>query len=301
MDKDDILRLRGLPLDTVLEKFGAERDPQDPKRNWKTHVGRITVTEGKFFNHDQDKGGGGAIDLVMHMGEFNFKNAVAWLGGNVGKDAAIAQYQVEAAKHAGRILDRTPAPRLEVRAPDANKLGQVKHYLVETRGIPEAIVATAIEKGRLWADKHGNAVFGLRDVEGNQVGAELRGTYEKPFHGVRGEKGLFFTGNASTKVAVFVESAIDAMSYQAINPRSMVISTTGSSRDLLSKAAAELHGRGFRLVAGFDNDKEGDRLANALSAAAGVEVERQRPAAGKDWNDQLKRQKEAVPKVEHDR
>ena len=100
---------------------------------------------------------------------------------------------------------------------------------------------------------------------------------------------------------MFVESAIDAMSYQAINPRSMVISTTGSSRDLLSKAAAELHGRGFRLVAGFDNDKEGDRLANALSAAAGVEVERQRPAAGKDWNDQLKRQKEAVPKVEHDR
>lgn len=302
MDKDEIVRLRQLPLDTVLEGFGAQRDPQDPTRNWKTQVGRITITEGKFYNHDQDKGGGGAIDLVMHMGDFSFTKAVAWLGGQIGKDAAIAQYQAEAVKHAGRIIETTPSPKLEVPAPDASKLARVKNYLVEKRAIPESIVDTAIEKGRLWADKYGNAVFGLRDVEGNQVGAELRGTYDKPFHGVRGEKGLFFTGNASTKTAVFVESAIDAMSYQAINPRSMVISTTGSSRDLLSKTAEELHGRGFRLVAGFDNDKEGNRLAEALSKATGQAVERQVPAVGKDWNDHLKKQGEVrIGEREHDR
>jgi hypothetical protein len=302
MDKDEIVRLRQLPLETVLEGFSAQRDPQDPTRNWKTQVGRITITEGKFYNHDQDKGGGGAIDLVMHMGDFSFPKAVAWLGGQVGKEAAIAQYQAEAVKHAGRILETTPSPKLEVPAPDAGKLGRVKNYLVEKRAIPESIVDTAIEKGRLWADKYGNAVFGLRDVEGNQVGAELRGTYDKPFHGVRGEKGLFFTGNASTKTAVFVESAIDAMSYQAINPRSMVISTTGSSRDLLSKTAEELHGRGFRLVAGFDNDKEGNRLAEVLNKATGKQVERQVPAVGKDWNDQLKKQGEVrIGEREHDR
>lgn len=302
MDKDSILQLRELPLDTVLEGFGAKRDPQDPTRNWKTQVGRITVTEGKFFNHDLGKGGGGAIDLVMHMGDFSFKSAVAWLGGQIGKDAAIAQYQAEAVKHAGRILETTPSPKLEVPVPDAGKLGRVKDYLVKERRIPQSIVDLAIQKGRLWADKYGNAVFGLRDVEGNQVGAELRGTHDKPFHGVRGEKGLFFTGNASTKTAVFVESAIDAMSYQAINPRSMVISTTGSSRDLLSKTAEELHGRGFRLVAGFDNDKEGNRLAEALNKAIGKQVERQVPAVGKDWNEQLKKLGAVkIAEHEHDR
>jgi hypothetical protein len=190
MDKDEIVRLRQLPLETVLEGFGAQRDPQDPTRNWKTQVGRITVTEGKFYNHDQEKGGGGAIDLVMHMGDFSFPKAVAWLGGHVGKDAAIAQYQAEAVKHAGRILETTPSPKLEVPAPDASKLARVKNYLVEKRAIPEPIVDVAIEKGRLWADKYGNAVFGLRDVEGNQVGAELRGIYDKPLSRCPGRKGV---------------------------------------------------------------------------------------------------------------
>lgn len=44
--------------EAVLERFGAQPDPQDPKRNWKSHAGRITVTDGKFYNHDQEQGGG---------------------------------------------------------------------------------------------------------------------------------------------------------------------------------------------------------------------------------------------------
>jgi Protein of unknown function (DUF3991)/Toprim-like len=302
MDKSEIARLREVPLEAVLERFGAQRDPQDPKRNWKSHAGRITLTEGKFFNHDQEQGGGGAIDLVMHLGGYKFAEAVAWLGGNVGREAAIQQYQVEAEKHAGRILDSTPSPKLEVPSPDPSKLDRVRHYLTDKRGIPEAVVENAIGKGRLWADKYANAVFALRDLEGNQVGAELRGTYDKPFHGVRGErKGLFFTGNSSTKTAVFVESAIDAMSYQAMNPQTLVVSTTGSSRESLTEAATVLKDKGFKLIAGFDNDKTGERLTEALNQAAGGPVERQRPAVGKDWNDQLKVQRTADKSAENDR
>lgn len=78
------------------------------------------------------------------------------------------------------------------------------------------------------------------------------------------------------------------MSYQAINPSSLVISTTGSGREALADAAVELKNRGFRLVAGFDNDKAGDKMAETLSAAVGHDVERIRPRVGKDWNDQLK-------------
>lgn len=288
MDKSEVAKWRELPLDSVLERMGGQRDPQDPKRNWKTHAGRITVTGGKFYNHDQEQGGGGAIDLVMHLGDMRFKEAVAWLGGNIDRETAIAQYQAEATKHASRILDTTKVPKLAIPDPDAGKLDRVRKYLTGKREIPEAIVENAILKGRVWADKYGNAVFSLRDLEGTQVGAELRGTYDKPFHGVRGEKGLFFTGNASTKTAVFVESAIDAMSYQAINPSSLVISTTGSGREALADAAVELKNRGFRLVAGFDNDKAGDKMAETLSAAVGHDVERIRPRVGKDWNDQLK-------------
>ncbi|MEX3556432.1 MAG: DUF3991 and TOPRIM domain-containing protein [Burkholderia gladioli] len=293
MDKLEISKAREIPLEAVLERFGAERDPTDPKRNWKTHTGRMTITDDKFYNHDLERGGGGAIDLAMQLGGFKFKEAVAWLGGNISRDAAIQQYQAEAAKHAGRILDDTPAPKLAIPEQDPGKLARVKAYLTGKRAIPEPIVDNAINKGRLWSDKYANAVFSLRDLEGNQIGAELRGTYDKPFHGVRGEKGLFFTGTSQAKTAVFVESAIDAMSYQALNPKTLVIGTAGSSRDVMTAAAKALDEKGFKIVDGFDNDKAGERHGATLREAVTSPIERQRPAHGKDWNDELKAQRSA--------
>ena len=292
MDKNEIEKLRGVPLDAVLEQFGAQRDPQDPERNWKTHAGRITVTDGKFYNHDQQVGGGGSIDLAMHLGGFKFKDAVAWLGGNVGRTETIQQYQAEAVEHATRILDTTPAPKLGIPAPDAGKTTRIRDYLTKTRAIPDAIVDHALEKGRVWGDKFANAVFSLRDMEGRQIGAELRGTYDKPFHGVRGDKGLFYTGTSKSKTAVFVESSIEAMSYQAMNPNSLVIGTAGSGREMMGDAARLLEGKGYKIVDGFNNDKAGDRLGKALQEAVVAPVEKQRPTIGKDWNNQLKAQRD---------
>ena len=300
MDKLEISKAREIPLDAILERFGAERDPTDPKRNWKTHTGRITITDDKFYNHDLERGGGGAIDLAMQLGGFKFKDAVAWLGGNISRDAAIQQYQAEAVKHASRILDETQAPKLAVPEQDPATLNRVKAYLIGKRGIPEPIVDNAINKGRLWSDKYANAVFSLRDLEGNQIGAELRGTYDKPFHGVRGEKGLFFTGTSQSKTAVFVESAIDAMSYQALNPKALVIGTAGSSREVMTAAARALDENGFKIVDGFDNDKAGERHGVTLREAVNAPVERLRPTQGKDWNDELKAQRttEKTPTAE---
>jgi hypothetical protein len=293
MEKSDIDKARSIELDAVIEGFGGVRDEADPKRNWKTHAGRITVTDEKFYNHDQDKGGGGAIDLAMHLGNFRFKEAVSWLAGTHGHEAAVQTYQAEARQQATRIIETTPKPKLEIPERDPKKLSRVKDYLTNTRGIPEQIVNTALEKGRLWADKYGNAVFALRALDGQMSGAELRGTYSKPFHGIRGDRGLYFTGKAASKVAVFVESSIEAMSYQALNPEALVIGTAGSTRDILQGAAKHLEGQGYKIVDGFNADKAGDRLGDRLNEAVEQQVERQRPTAGKDWNVELKAQQQA--------
>ena len=50
-----------------------------------------------------------------------------------------------------------------------------------------------MHSGRVFADARGNVVFRLRDEAGQEVGYEVRGTYEKPYHSVHGEKGLFIT------------------------------------------------------------------------------------------------------------
>ena len=76
----DLNSLRNTPLDPLLDRLGAEPDPKD-KHNWRTPVGRMTVTGLKFFNHDEEVGGGGAIDLVMHILKSTFgRRSGSWAG-----------------------------------------------------------------------------------------------------------------------------------------------------------------------------------------------------------------------------
>src|SRR5688572_26723454 len=71
-------RLRGLPLEAVLIRSGATRDRAD-KAKWHTGRGVISVTGAKFMNWNRSVGGGGAIDLAMHLGGLRFKEALEWL------------------------------------------------------------------------------------------------------------------------------------------------------------------------------------------------------------------------------
>jgi hypothetical protein len=71
-------RLRALPLAVVLEKLGATPDPHDPAK-WHTEQGILSVSRPKFMNWNQGLGGGGAIDLVMHLRGVGFGLALEWL------------------------------------------------------------------------------------------------------------------------------------------------------------------------------------------------------------------------------
>ena len=70
--------LRAIPLETVLPLCGAQKD-HDDKRKWHTSAGALSVTGAKFMNWHNSVGGGGAIDLVMHLNHLDFKAAVDWL------------------------------------------------------------------------------------------------------------------------------------------------------------------------------------------------------------------------------
>jgi len=49
----------------------ATPDPYDPAR-WRTDRGVLSLTGPKFFNWNLGVGGGGAIDLVMHVRQVGF-------------------------------------------------------------------------------------------------------------------------------------------------------------------------------------------------------------------------------------
>lgn len=295
MDALELQRIRATPLEAVLEGFGAQRDPKDPKHNWRVGDSRITVTGDKFFDHNQEKGGGGALDLTLYLmghdpknaSKEAFRQASQWLG------SSDRQTQVAAYRARERALaEVSPEKEQQPPQPDNSRLWRVHRYLTQERGIPSELVDAAIDKGLLFADTKSNAVFRLRDEAGKDVGFELRGTHAKPFHSVYGEKGFFYAGKdlASTpeRTAAFVESAIEALSYKALNPSVLSVSTTGNAIERPERLAKVLLDRGFQIVAAFNADLDGDRFATRFSERLDGRVTRDRPQNFKDWNLELR-------------
>ena len=79
--------VRSIPLEVVLTRWGALRDRRDQSQ-WRTERGPVSVTGTKFFNWHLKEGGGGAIDLVMHLGGWDVRVAVGWLWQHLGSGPA---------------------------------------------------------------------------------------------------------------------------------------------------------------------------------------------------------------------
>ena len=270
-------QVREMPLEAVLERLGCVRDRED-RKNWRTPGGRITVDGSKFFNHDVGKGGGGAIDLVMQIEQMDYKAAVNWLAGEFGASAVLSQ-AVATLKPAIEAAIKAPPKPYRAPEPEPENWLKVRGYLTEARRLSGQLVDKLYELGKVYADRYANAVF----VLGKGIGVELRGTGEKPFHGVRGEKGLFIVADrGEEKKVAFVESAIDALSLSELGFKGRIISTAGSSAQAKERAHA-YRTQGLTIVAAFDNDRAGEQMAEQL----GHPCERICPK-GKDWNDDLK-------------
>ena len=70
--------VRNIDLKSVLKLTGAIEDKFD-KTKWHTCQGVISTSGTKFMNWNQYVGGGGAIDLIIHLKNYDFKSAVIWV------------------------------------------------------------------------------------------------------------------------------------------------------------------------------------------------------------------------------
>lgn len=274
---------RDMPLEGVLERLGCERDPKD-RKNWRTPVGRVTVDGSKFFAHDVGKGGGGAIDLTMMVEQTDYKGAVNWLAREFGTGAVLAETVARLKPNLEAIAKEKPTlDQTKAHTPEPSNWDTVRGYLVETRRLDARLVDSLHEQGYIYADKFKNAVFLL----GKGQGLSLRGTGDKPFHGVRGEKVPFILGakdKESQKVA-FVESPIDALSLRDLGFGGRIVATVGNAAELARAKADIYRQQGLTVVAAFDNDRAGDAMARSLG-----QCERLKPS-GKDWNEDLRAQR----------
>jgi len=263
-------RVRYMDLVALVKRLGARPDKYDPHK-WHTPQGIISINGLKFINWNTRVGGGGAIDLTMHLAGVDFKTAVRWL------DQLTVTPQLQMCR--GR-------PRNTLRLPrnDAGMIRRVCGYLSNTRGLPETVVERLIQSGNLYADARGNAVFLLLGKDKKPVGAELRGTSHINWKGMAPGSGknlgYFAVRPLIFNVVILCESAIDAMSCFCLHPECMTVSTAGVTPN--PKWLPDLCKSGSHIYCGFDADNVGDEMAKKMMRLHPY-VKRCRPVC-KDWN-----------------
>jgi hypothetical protein len=281
-------RVRELPLETVLALHHAVRDPRD-RQKWHTQQGPVSITGQKFTNWHRNTGGGGAIDLVMHLADLDASAAVVWLEqySPAGHAAAgiTAPHSSSSQRAAHSVAPTNRTGKLRLPARDASKLRRVRNYLTQHRNLSSSVLEPLIEAGKLYADHRGNAVFLLVAGKANHpVGAELRGTgpcvWRGMAPGTRKDSGYFWVGAKGSKRVVLCESAIDAISCSMLYPDRVCISTSGTRPN--PSWLRVILDRGYEVACGFDADPPGDAASREMIRLY-PNIQRLRPAA-KDWN-----------------
>ncbi len=222
-------QVRAVPLESVIERLGGQVDRYNAHK-YRLDGEHISINDERFYNHDRQQGGGGAIDLVMHATRYDYREAVAYLRDTHGAEAAITAATWHSARdgqqQAREIVEHAERPAFRAPTPDEGRWSQVRNYLVEQRALPPALVDDLHARGTIYADSRNNAVFLRPNEDGQATGASLRGTapgaaFKGLAAGTRRDEGHFaFTiGTPAPYMApqiYLTESPIDAMSRAAL-------------------------------------------------------------------------------------
>jgi hypothetical protein len=234
--KEQADQLRDLPLEDVAWHLGLDKADKGENR-WKGLGQVINITDSKWYDFTAEKGGGGAIDLVMHVNSCNFRSSVAWLHDRFNEEGMLRATRAYAQTIATKIVAEEPALQFVPPTPDESKWQAVQNYLTKARGLPENFIDALHSKGWIYADEQQNAVFVMRSLHkgarapslsDETTGAFLRGTRleDNSFMGYAlGTKrtGGWFHFNLGGETAdevhscVICKSPIDALSCAALS------------------------------------------------------------------------------------
>jgi Toprim-like/Protein of unknown function (DUF3991) len=236
---------------TVLRRGG---DKIVVKRNGNGHY--------VFFSVREDKDHGTIIDFLERRQNLSLGAVRKVLRPWIGRPATPMPLPA---------LEPTSSDRMQVECAYRGMADVSRYpYLEQDRCVPVAVLRSARFAGRMRMDSRGNTVFPHFEPAG-LCGYEIKNRGFTGFAG-GGKKGLWFSHTRrDDRRLILTESAIDALSYAALFPdaedRTRYASLGGkpSSRQmgLLQATIAKLP-EGAEIVAAFDADPAGRRLADAL-------------------------------------
>jgi hypothetical protein len=335
MPINEIERLRELPLGPILESLclTGRREGSSVKYTDLFHA--INVTGSKWFDHRNDAGGYGAIDLVIHMQGLSFRDACIWLGHpNRQATATYPRGQNEQRPVSFSKQMQHFARKCDTRWPEA------RNYLITHRAIPVLLVEDLFHAGKIYATDRRSVAFPHYGENGQLAGCSLRSYYPgSQFRQSLGDKtgAWFVLGNLNAPYLVTVESPIEALSYYALHPApdTAIVSVSGCyvPQQLLKR----IERTGQELVVALNTDPAGCK--GYAQAVVSMALERSRfqftpnehriitdaitqepdaahriltdivpglhipnrmiPPFGKDWNDSLKERRRQSHRPQH--
>jgi Plasmid recombination enzyme len=285
-------KLRDLPLGEVAYELGLEPDPQDPHR-WIHPKHMINITGAKFFDWEQGKGGGGAIDLVMHVLDCNFRTSIAWLNDRLGEAVMVnaVTYQAKA------IAEQESKPEFVPPTIDMENWPNVRRYLNEEKRISQMLIDKLNEAGLVYADDQKNVIFLRQQLDGSEVtGAMLMDTSSQDnvthslVPGSNRSEGYFYFeqgGQSNDKIqkAVLTSSPIDSLSL-AVLDGSKAAKVVYIAMDKFDPILVDSLEKIPKVVVACKAEEFSSQMMAQISAQLPQAV-RQIPSQ-KDWNDELK-------------
>lgn len=295
-------KARDVDIREIGEHNGLSFSRQGKYDRCNEHDSLILKGQSFYWNSTGKKGNGG-LSFAVEVLDMKFKDAMTML-----VDGEYGQYDAsKASKDEQKELNYNTSYEVE-----NTKIS--RDYLINERGLDEKLVDWSFKTGAVAQDGFNNVCFKWLDNENNIVGADKRGTGEKPFKQVvQGSKehGGFHLDvlqdkNKGIKNIVFTESPIDALSYYDAHrdiEQTRIASLSGLKLESLKEHVNEVgkynvekgeHPRDYPLnsiVLAVDNDEAGKNFVRNVINSYETEFKLDLPTERKDWNEQLKKDK----------
>lgn len=257
-------RMRALPIGDVIEKVYGGKLDRYSKESHSTRMyllgdHKIGVSPAKnggevWKDNQSGVGGRGAINLVMHLSNVDYKGAVRILIDSFERNEVVRETVAWVEAHiASRWVEAIAKEPAVVPAPETGTWPRVKKYLEDVRKIPGRLVEDLREKGKVWSDRFANVVF---KREGG--GAFLRGTGETKFMRTIGSKDVGPFILDGTESTILVEAPIDAVSLKLQRPEAKILALGGNLLRPVDVAHHVLPGK--EIFLGFDKDLAGEEM-----------------------------------------
>jgi hypothetical protein len=261
-NKYDIEYLRNISIFYIMEYLGYNFTNDGSSRKYKDDKLNLVVNiKNQFYDNVSNISGGGAIDLLIKLFKYTFKNTIIFLKtilDNKNYNKIIILDNLNNMSKVDINIDVKRKEYKDIPIYNLDNIEKVKKYLINKRKINKDIVEDLIKNKLLYSDRHSNCVF----VDHTKKYSYIRSTNTVKYVITNGKPTFFKYKFGNSNDIYLFESIIDALSFRTLyNKNGNYIVTNGNTLINKLNQLPELKSADAIYLC-FDNDAQGHKFDN---------------------------------------